>query len=100
MNVIVHTDGTAELDERPAVEIARDMFDHGYATITLTADQPLGRLLMTTTDSPVNETARRFVVHLTGVHIYVAGDAILAGLETGSAHGLLELLLDGGGTHG
>lgn len=95
MNLVVRPDGTAELDGRPATEVANAVLGRAWITANLVVDGALiGRVLaLPDNDQDVNEIARMLVVELTnGLHVDLHGPVVLADLDGGTAHLLLEAL--------
>lgn len=95
MNLVVRPDGTAELDDRPAAVVARAVLGAVWITANLVVDQrTVGRVLtLPWYEEDVNEIARLLVTELTnGVHVDLHGPVVLADLDGGTAHLLLEVV--------
>lgn len=100
MNLVVRPEGTAELDERAATDIVAKVLPDGRVmTINVTTDNGhtmVTKVLFDPTASVEREShlAALMMLHLTGQHFYVPGEAIFAELDPTLALELLELARD------
>lgn len=97
MNLVVHPEGTAELDDRPVSEVVRDVFDHErLVTININAGGEISvtKVLLDPNAGELSHVAAQVMLHLTGQHYTMPGVTVFAELDPTLAHELLELARD------
>jgi hypothetical protein len=90
MNLVVHPDGTVELDERPAADIPA--FDRSPVSINLFHDKSYVGRALCQMQGPTNRLATRLVAHIAaGAHIRFEGPVVISDLTPEQAVELLEM---------
>lgn len=95
MNIVVKTDGSVDLDDRPSATVGREALESkGWMVLALTVDRlRVGQaMFLPSTEGDRNLTAQAMVASLTGAHVWFNGPVVLADLEPETAHRLIDEL--------